>query len=99
MISIKVIQNSIDELRAITRVDLGVFDVEGLKVAATVGRLIFQDIENFAFFTGEQPGSRWTAPSENLDDGEPAYILVAQGPSDGVYDGKNCRKALFRILS
>ena len=36
MISNQVIQNSIDELRAITKVDLGVFDVEGLKVAATV---------------------------------------------------------------
>lgn len=29
MISNQVIQNSIDELRAITKVDLGVFDVEG----------------------------------------------------------------------
>ena len=37
MISNQVIQNSIDELRAITKVDLGVFDVEGLKVATTVG--------------------------------------------------------------
>lgn len=35
MISNQVIQNSIDELRAITKVDLGVFDVEGMKVAAT----------------------------------------------------------------
>ena len=31
MISNQVIQNSIDELRAITKVDLGGFDVEGLK--------------------------------------------------------------------
>ena len=35
MISNQVIQNSIDELRAITKVDLGVYDVEGMKVAAT----------------------------------------------------------------
>ena len=34
MISNQVIQNSIDELRAITKVDLGVYDVEGMKVAA-----------------------------------------------------------------
>lgn len=50
MISNQVIQNSIDELRAITKVDLGVFDVEGLKVAATVDEIdISRDIiENFA---------------------------------------------------
>ena len=65
MISNQVIQNSIDELRAITKVDLGVFDVEGLKVATTVDEIdISRDI---------------------IDDGEPAYILVAQGPSDDVY--------------
>ena len=45
MISNQVIQNSIDELRAITKVDLGVFDVEGLKVAATVDEIdISRDI-------------------------------------------------------
>ena len=50
MISNQVIQNSIDELRAITKVDLGVFDVEGLKVATTVDEIdISRDIiENFA---------------------------------------------------
>ena len=86
MISNQVIQNSIDELRAITKVDLGVFDVEGLKVAATVDEIdISRDIiENFASPADSQVvGGRHLL--KILDDGEPAYILVAQGPSDDVY--------------
>ncbi len=35
MISNQVIQNSIDELRVITKVDLGIFDTEGMRVAST----------------------------------------------------------------
>lgn len=67
MISNQVIQNSIDELRAITKVDLGVFDVEGLKVATTVDEIdISRDIiEKFRFFTSRQSGSGRTPPSQN----------------------------------
>ena len=50
MISNQVIQNSIDELRAITKVDLGVYDVEGMKVAATTEDIDISGeiVENFA---------------------------------------------------
>ena len=40
MISNQIIQTSIDELKAITKVDIYVFDLDGIKVAATT-----EDIE------------------------------------------------------
>ena len=87
MISNQVIQNSIDELRAITKVDLGVFDVEGLKVATTVDEIdISRDIiEKFASSPADSQVVGGRHLLKILDDGEPAYILVAQGPSDDVY--------------
>ena len=87
MISNQVIQNSIDELRAITKVDLGVFDVEGLKVATTVDEIdISRDIiENFASSPADSQVVGGRHLLKILDDGEPAYILVAQGPCDDVY--------------
>lgn len=87
MISNQVIQISIDELRAITKVDLGVFDVEGLKVATTVDEIdISRDIiENFASSPADSQVVGGRHLLKILDDGEPAYILVAQGPSDDVY--------------
>ena len=87
MISNQVIQNSIDELRAITKVDLGVFDVEGLKVATTVDEIdISRDIiENFASSPADSQVVGGRHLLKILDVGEPAYILVAQGPSDDVY--------------
>ena len=87
MISNQVIQNSIDELRAITKVDLGVFDVEGLKVATTVDEIdISRDIiENFASSPADSQVVGGRHLLKILDDGEPAYILVAQGPSHDVY--------------
>lgn len=87
MISNQVIQNSIDELRTITKVDLGVYDVEGMKVAATTEDIdISGDIvENFASSPADSQVVGGRHLLKILDDGEPAYILVAQGPSDDVY--------------
>ena len=50
MISGQVIQNSIDDLKNITKVDLGVFDLEGQTVAATfdLEGLTTELIHNFA---------------------------------------------------
>ena len=51
MISNQVIQNSIDELRAITKVDLGIYDVEGMKVAATTEDIDISYLRVVAEFT------------------------------------------------
>ena len=80
MISNQVIQNSIDELRAITKVDLGVFDVEGMKVAATTEDIDISGelIENFASSPAYSQVVVGRHLLKILVDGEPAYILVAQ---------------------
>ena len=87
MISNQVIQNSIDELRAITKVDLGVFDVEGLKVAATVDEIdISRDIiENFASSPADSQVIQGYQFFKVFDEHQLEYILLAKGASDDVY--------------
>ncbi len=87
MISNQVIQNSIDELRVITKVDLSVYDVDGMKVASTSEDIsLARDIiENFASSPADSQVVAGRHLLKILDDGEPTYILVAQGPSDDVY--------------
>ncbi len=87
MISNQVIQNSIDELRVITKVDLGIFDTEGMRVASTTDDIDISRniIENFASSPADSQVVGGRHLLKILDDGEPSYILVAQGPSDDVY--------------
>ncbi len=87
MISNQVIQNSIDELRAITKVDLGVFDVEGLKVATTVDEIdISRDIiENFASSPADSQVLQGFQFFKVFDEHQLEYILLAKGGSDDVY--------------
>lgn len=87
MISGQVIQNSIDDLKNITKVDLGVFDLEGQTVAATfdLEGLTAELIHNFAI----SPADSQVIGDRHLlkiyDEDELQYILVAKGSSDDVY--------------
>ncbi len=87
MISGQVIQNSIDDLKNITKVDLGVFDLEGQNVAATfdLEGLTTELIHNFAV----SPADSQVIGDRHLlkiyDEDELQYILVAKGSSDDVY--------------
>lgn len=87
MISNQIIQTSIDELRAITKVDLYVFDLDGLKVAATAEELTIsrEIIENFASSPADSQIVSGYHLLKILDEGEVAYVLIARGPSDDVY--------------
>ena len=87
MISSQVIQNSIDELRVITKVDLSVYDVDGMKIASTTNDVSFSRdiIENFAVSPADSQVVGGKHLLKILDEGEPAYILVAQGSNDDVY--------------
>lgn len=87
MITGQIIQNSIDELKAITKVDLGVYDVNGLAVATTMDK---SDI------TGDLIRGFANSPADSqvigahhllkiLDEGELLYILVARGMGDDTY--------------
>ncbi len=87
MISGQVIQNSIDDLKNITKVDLGVFDLEGQTIAATfdLEGLTTELIHNFAV----SPADSQVIGDRHLlkiyDEDELQYILVAKGSSDDVY--------------
>lgn len=87
MISGQVIQTSIEELRAITRIDLCVSDLEGNVVASTmpeddVQREAIQFFVNSAADSQVMQGYHFF---KILDDGIPAYILVARGNGEDAY--------------
>lgn len=87
MISSQIIQTSLDELKAITRVDLCVYDLSGDWVAGTVEKLELQPglVENFA----DSPADSQVIGMHHLlkiyDEGELLYVLVAKGMTDDVY--------------
>ena len=87
MISSQTIQTSLDELKAITKVDLGVYDLTGMVVATTMTQndIAGNVLRSFA----ESPADSQVMGAHHLlkilDDGEVLYILVAKGMSDDVY--------------
>ena len=87
MISNQILQNTIDGLKAITRTDLCVIDVEGKILAAT-----FPDAEQFITpaqaFVGSPADSQVVNGCQFFkvfDDHQLEYILLAKGGSDDVY--------------
>lgn len=87
MISGQVIQTSIDELRAITRIDLCVSDLEGNVVASTMPEDDMQR-EAIQFFVNSAADSQVMQGYhffKILDDGVPAYVLVARGNGEDAY--------------
>ncbi len=87
MISSQIIQNSIDELKSITKIDLGVYDLTGMTVASTMDstEITHDLISGFA----HSPADSQVIGAHHLlkiwDEGELLYILVARGMSDDVY--------------
>lgn len=87
MISSQIIQTSIDELKGITKVDLGVYDLTGVPVATTMDRneIAEELVRGFAVSPAD---SQVIGPHhllKILDEGEALYILIAKGMSDDVY--------------
>ena len=87
MISSQTIQTSIDELKAITKVDLYVYDLSGMTVASTTDQTdITGDL--IRGFANSPADSQVIGPHhllKILDDGELLYVLVAKGSTDDVY--------------
>ena len=87
MISAQVITTSIEELRAITRVDLCVFDPDGAVVASTFDNNDIgpELIKNFV----DSPADSQVIGIDHLlkitDEGELVYVLVARGSSEDTY--------------
>lgn len=87
MISNQIIQTSIDELKAITKVDLCVIDMEGITIAATFdSRGISQDlIRNFISSPADSQIVGGYHMLKILEDGEVLYVLVSKGQSADAY--------------
>ena len=87
MISSQTIQTSIDELKAITKVDLCVYDLSGAPVATTTTQFeIAADlISGFAYSPADSQVIGVHHLLKIMDEGELLYILVAKGPGEDVY--------------
>ncbi len=87
MISSQIIQTSIDELKAITKVDLSVYESGGMLLASTMMQVDIAPSLIGSFATS--PADSQVIGSNHLlkitDEGELLYILVATGLSDDVY--------------
>ena len=87
MISSQVIKTSIDELHGITKVDLCIFDLDGMAVASTFDAKSVPSgiITDFA----SSPADSQVIGADHLlkirDEGELVYILIARGGSDEAY--------------
>lgn len=87
MISNQIIQTSIDELRAITKVDIYIFDLDGMKIASTADEMeLSRDIIiSFANSPADSQVVGGYHFLKVLDDGEIAYVLAARGANDDAY--------------
>ena len=87
MISNQVIQTSIDELRAITKVDIFVYDPDGVRVAATddTSDISKNIVTSFAVSPADSQVVSGCHFLKVMDDGEVAYILAARGGNDDAY--------------
>lgn len=87
MISGQIIQNSIDELKMITKVDLCVIDLEGVETASTFvnEELAVDLVLGFANSQADSQVVKGHHLLKIMDDGETAYVLIAKGSGDDVY--------------
>lgn len=87
MISNQILQTSINELKAITRVDLCIVDVEGMKMAATSENFEIKAdvIQTFAASPAESQEIHGSHFFKVFDERQLEYILIAKGSSDDVY--------------
>ena len=87
MISAQTIKSSIEELGAITKVELCVMDLTGSVVASTSEKE-FLDISIITSFANSPVDSQVIGDVhlfKVLDDGDPAYVLLAKGDSEHAY--------------
>lgn len=87
MISNQIIQTSIEELRAITKVEIYVFDLDGMKVASTTDEIEIsrEIITGFAVSPADSQVVGGYHFLKVLDDSEIAYVLAAKSANDDAY--------------
>lgn len=87
MISNQIIQTSIEELRAITKVEIYVFDLDSMKVASTTDEIEIsrEIITGFAVSPADSQVVGGYHFLKVMDDSEIAYVLAAKSANDDAY--------------
>lgn len=87
MISNQILQNSINELKAITRVDLCIMDIDGMNIASTTEDFNVDSnvINSFAISPADSQEIQGLHYFKVFDERQLEYILIAKGSSDDVY--------------
>jgi carbohydrate diacid regulator len=87
MVSSQILQNSIDELHAITRVDFAVMDVEGNEVASTMSTefLVPQAVVQFADSPADSQVVQEAHFFKVYDEKKLEYILIAKSATEDAY--------------
>jgi carbohydrate diacid regulator len=87
MISNQILQNTIEGLKAITRVDLCVMDTEGKSLATTINNA--EEYENAVLLFVESPADSQVLQGYQFfkvfDEHQLEYVILAKGDSDDVY--------------
>lgn len=90
MVTTQVIQQCLDEMKSITKVDLAVVDVEGVLVAKNSDRFDVSS-ERITEFAVSPAGSQAMGGCQYLkvyDDGDPIYVLICGDSSEEYMIGK-----------
>ncbi|MDE7249755.1 MAG: hypothetical protein K2N82_07690, partial [Lachnospiraceae bacterium] len=87
MISTQILENCIEELRTITRVNLAVFDLEGAEVVSTFecSDISSDILKGFIQSPADSQVIGMNHLLKIVDEGELIYILVARGSNDEAY--------------
>lgn len=87
MISNQILQNTLDGLKAITRIDLGVVDIEGKTLATTFAqpRDSVKEVKAFVESPAESQVIQGFQFFKVYDEQQLEYVLIANGGNDDVY--------------
>ncbi len=87
MISSQILQNTIDELHAITRVDFAVMDIEGNEIATTQqpGFVLPQAVAQFADSPADSQVVQDAHFFKIYDEKTLEFVLVSKGTSEDAY--------------
>lgn len=90
MVTTQIIQNCIDDLKNITKVDLAVVDVEGVIVAKNSDKISI-DSDTVTAFAASPAGSQTVAGCHYIkvfDDGEPVYVVLCGDSTEETMIGR-----------
>lgn len=90
MVTTQVIQNCLDELKSITKVDLAVVDVEGVLIAKNSERfeIVSERVTEFAMSAADSQVLMGSQYLKIYDEGDPIYVLICGDSSEEYMIGK-----------